>query len=111
MALNYLDGKTLDDCDTDGHALIVAGYGELRADLLITDYEDLRFLVIFANEYGRDLQSVFNRRGFDYLTCNCNISNETLRDFLNSKSEYLELWGFIVRNEISWIEISFPEKS
>ncbi|ECW9289666.1 hypothetical protein AF750_21910 [Salmonella enterica subsp. enterica serovar Enteritidis] len=63
MALNYLDGKNLGDCDTDGHALLVAWIGGQCTDLFITDDDHLRFLVIFANEHGRDLQSLFSRGG------------------------------------------------
>lgn len=109
MSLNYLDGKNLCDCDTDRHALLVAGSGGQCADLFITDNDHLRFLVVFANEYGRDLQSLFSRDGFYYQTCFCKIANSSFISFLNSNKKYHAFRDFIAINDISEIEVSFPE--
>ncbi|EAX9402770.1 hypothetical protein GZ353_004043 [Salmonella enterica] len=109
MALNYLDGKNLCDCDTDGHALLVARSGGQSTDLFITDDDHLRFLVIFANEHGRDLQSLFSRGGVNYQTCFCKITDGSFKVFLNSNKECDALRDFITSNDISEIEVSFPE--
>lgn len=109
MALNYLDGKNLCDCDTDGHVLLVAWSGGQCADLFITDDDHLLFLVIFANEHGRDLQSLFSRGGVNYQTCFCKITNNSFIGFLNSNKAYHALRDFITSNNISQIEVSFSE--
>ncbi|EAX6577002.1 hypothetical protein BHS57_22245 [Salmonella enterica] len=111
MALNYLDGKNLCDCDTDGHALLVARSGGQSTDLFITDDDHLRFLVIFANEHGRDLQSLFSRGGVNYQTCFCKITDGSFKGFLNSNKKYHYWRDFITSNDISEIEVSFPEKA
>lgn len=52
MALNYLDGKNLCDCDTDKHALLVASSGGQCAEVFITDDDHLSFWWLLQMNMG-----------------------------------------------------------
>lgn len=47
--------------------------------------------------------------GVNYQTCFCKITNGSFIGFLNSNKEYHVLRDFITSNDISEIEVSFPE--
>lgn len=110
MTLNYLAGKSLGDCDTDSHALLIGWNNQRKDELFVTNDEELRFLVTLVSEYGQDLQSLFSRGGFDYLTCFCNMqeADDSLRETLAEKKDWYKLCYFFINNQ--WVEISFPEK-